>query len=1184
MNKGLFELISHIKSKHRKHGICVFLGAGSDISSGGYLFDELKRNCLKKSGYSIQNDTTLYKLDDMFTDFFRSINQTRRAEILEDIMQNNDYPLSDSYKLLALLVKEKYIDAIVTTNFNNLFEIACKQIGAYVHHFVPGVINLGNFHRDLKPIMIKIHGDICLGEICHLTEDEINDKPYSEAFVSSLESIICNNTIIFSGYSGNDSQITKIFSNNKSKLKDVFWCAPKMPEESSSLYKVISDISTFIKADFDTLFETIAIEVLPDVLLSETEPFFIKTIFSSRMTRLKTSFYSGLEYKEKKERGFRWIRRKAPHLFIESFIMQKDNEGHNLGIICGNPGVGKSVIMAQLCDEHNDICIIPFEMRSLCGTDIIKSIVRSLGYVSKNDMIFLYKYIQWLDENKIPTLFIIDNLNFPDKEKNAANDLNMLFELIYITRRFSNVKFLLSVRVSVLKETDLLLNKLYLNNIIFQFEDKDYFYLDHFSIEELDEAIIKNKMQALYLDSQIKKILAEPVYFGALSKLNKSSNNKFISISDIYESFDNILASNIQGNRLINAKHALEKAAFYMFEKDLQTFCCEDVCLRDNDFSLLLSLNLISGTENQCSFAYNKVAESYFAKYIKRMELINKDNILNYFNKCRNSSFYNGLILYLSFYNDLADTFSLLRYTKKHESIHISAFIQDTINNIACLRSGQLLEQLKMFTLESNLFFSDYLIRSCNYMPDSDAFVLISFILSHSDKFNQYSLKSTKIFAIDRLSYGLRHNRDKFNTKSYLEKHFNALKVENPLLNFLQILWAISQIGPDNTSESQYNNIHEVLLECLSKIVHNEKEIVNEEHYREIYALLLQNANQLLFNSDDTIPEKFHSFVCDTELRNTIQNMNNNIAPSNDDFQRIKSEVDHLNGLTFLICNLAFVSALASNKCDNLLEDFFQTVENNTKVEVLDFFLSILFITEYIKNPLERKYFDKKIHQIVADFPEKIFENPGINRLLKRKTVQDYIEIEFSDSFCPLAAYFYTAPARNYQEEQYTQNDHTQLTLYWNIINELEKTGQYAKMLRIIHAISQMIPIWPNEGFNALERFLKYDSDIIYKAIIKVLEENYIRYPAEAIRFINNNLSYIHSSDLEKIKTAENPLLIDRSLEQLHWVRIIYFLNKINPNIVQKSLVEICNSENLFEAISGVMHLLLNECSAVSIR
>jgi len=99
-----------------------------------------------------------------------------------------------------------------------------------------------------------------------------------------------------------------------------------------------------------------------------------------------------------------------------------------------------------------------------------------------------------------------------------------------------------------------------------------------------------------------------------------------------------------------------------------------------------------------------------------------------------------------------------------------------------------------------------------------------------------------------------------------------------------------------------------------------------------------------------------------------------------------------------------------------------------------------------------------------------------------------------------------------------------------------------------------------------------------------VLEENYSRYPSEAMRFLNNNYIHIKGVDIEKIKMATKTLLFDRTFEQLHWIRILYFLKNTNQHIVQDVLVEICDSDSLYEAVKRIMLMLLNEYCCESIN
>ena len=1179
VNKELFELISHIKSRQRAEGICIFLGAGADIASGGETFSSLKHKFLEKSGHDIPYDTTGIKVDDIFSEYFEKTTRTQRTEILEELMQNSQLSPSDGYKLLALLVREKLVNAVVTTNFNNIYEIACQQMGTPILPFIPSVINPQGFgfHKNVQSMYLKMHGDIVLGNVSHLTEQELNSNDYDESFVSTLENIIINNTIIFSGYSGNDAQIAQIFDRNKSRLKKIFWCDPVQLPNNSPLFTAIGDFARFIRVDFETLLDEISINILPDVILSDNEPPFILSLFFRQKNKLIDNLFSKLDYKQRTQRNTYWIRRKAPHEHIERFLMQEDR---NLCMICGGIGIGKTALVAQICDSSEDINIVPFDMKNLSNGDIIANMVRSLGYFVKSDMIFLFRYFQCLDENKINTLFVIDNLSFAEGSKDGASALNTFFEIVYMARRFNHIKFLVSIRTSIWNEVENYLNTNFMQSTLFRTENDFFFSIGQFSSDELDEAMKKNGLSNCFFDEQTKKLLTEPAYFGLLTKARPSFGQRFVSILDIYESFSEIIKRNFSAANELRIARAFENATHLMFELGDETFDCSKVTIECEQFIELRSLNIFCGEYEKCEFYHQQIAENYFAKGILRKNIIDKNNLVYFAEKCSSSAmFYNGLLLYLALYRSAGETITLLCNVEDQELPEVRAFVQDVFNEMAKLNAQKLIEQLSLLNDDSIVRIADYIVKSCTYMPDNIAFETIALIMRLKVRLVPHIIVNARTFAMDRLSFGMRQIADEDIAKEYFGKQFEKLRTDNPLMDFAMVIRVMSKIGPDNTATRQYKNICATIKAYITSMLCSDIAKIADEDFISMYNSFLRNADTIFFNADDTLPEKFNTFIHDHALRYAVCRPISRELFTEGDVCRIREEVSYLNSLTFFVCNLAFIVACDNQKSVEFFDNYFERLKKGTSVEELDFFLSALFVSEYVRQPLERTYFSEKFKLVISEFSEMVFQNPGIERLQKRKTVRDYIESEFTDGFNPLAFYFYTAPATNYRKYPNKDSDHTNLELYFELADNLAETGQQAKILRILHAVSQMISIWPNEGFNVLSKFFAYESDIVNKAILKVLEENYTRYPAEAMKFIDVNRIRFNNDDIGKLKSVQETLLSSRTLEQLHWARMLYFLKESNPNIARDILAQICESRNLYEAIKGIMLTLLNGCS-----
>lgn len=118
-------IINHINSikrgTYKKRGVCILIGAGADISSGGILFHDLKIRFLKENNCILPHNVSEKLLDEQFEMMVEKLTQDGRCETLDKIMRKHKTP-SEGYSLLVMLAEMGYIDAVITTNFDYLLE------------------------------------------------------------------------------------------------------------------------------------------------------------------------------------------------------------------------------------------------------------------------------------------------------------------------------------------------------------------------------------------------------------------------------------------------------------------------------------------------------------------------------------------------------------------------------------------------------------------------------------------------------------------------------------------------------------------------------------------------------------------------------------------------------------------------------------------------------------------------------------------------------------------------------------------------------------------------------------------------------------------------------------------------------------------------------------------------------
>jgi len=311
-NISKLELVSELNSISKQstlNGICLFLGAGADISSGGVLFSDLKRESV-----SLVRNTKIHEyessdlIDKEFDNIINSLDEASRCMVIEYLIKNSEQWLpSDGYKLLILLAKENCISSVITTNFANLLETTQSQMGIDAFQiFTPATAIPAQYFinsKSKKAIYLKMHGDIDGRLITHLTSLEIQYKSYQTEFISLFEHLIRNETLVFLGYSGWDTKIAEIFEHNISTIKKVYWCNIHEPDENAPLIKLFRKHNInirFLNYNFDNALQIIATEFFKDRTLFHVDSIFIWALIKAKIQKLQTEFFKNIETESKR--------------------------------------------------------------------------------------------------------------------------------------------------------------------------------------------------------------------------------------------------------------------------------------------------------------------------------------------------------------------------------------------------------------------------------------------------------------------------------------------------------------------------------------------------------------------------------------------------------------------------------------------------------------------------------------------------------------------------------------------------------------------------------------------------------------------------------------------------------------------------------------------------------------------
>lgn len=1190
-------LISEIKSimqgNSNYEGLCFFLGAGADIASGGVLFSDLKKRCLSLQGINLPETPSLLDIDIAFDSYFTSLDEESRCAVLASLLrETRTLQPSDGYKLLVLLARERCISSIITTNFDNLLETTATEMGIDTFQiFAPGVSIPATFLINRKPqkaIYLKMHGDVDGRCVTHLTRKELQDREYEKEYRQLFQYLLVHDIIVVAGYSGYDQKIADIFSESIDSIHTVYWCNPSTPDQDAPLVRVLSDAGKmqYIPCGFDNFIEDIAGEVFKERMIFRADSIFIWSLIKAKVAKLQDTYLKNLPIRS----AASVIDRRPALEQYDQFLAQNI---HNMFVLIGNQGVGKSAFITKILrrNEYDNIYVVPITAPGSLTPNASAYLVENLGYVTANPMIVLYQMAEWLRENQRYMVFVFDAIenSHPGKEQ-ISKYLSIIIELAYILRHVPNMKFMLSIREEIWKSVSQSLDRNYLQDILWTENDSyglSTFHLDIFTIDELLDAIQREQQnfdeeELISLPESIQLILREP-YFCDLAL--RTNSLKLISTGGAIGLIPAISRFLETQELTIGDKQALQRLAGKMLLKNSAY-----ISIMDCDYQILPIDNpILEISEDTVSFRHPLFWEYFMIRYFKLQQLCDcvRQPVLNqiidlFLAPETNTYIYESFVLYLSSQDESIDQIcrfliALSRQTKsnRYSSLRINQLTGRIVENWAINRETELLEWVKYVEKqnESFQFLSKRLVYASTYMEDKAAYQFLDLL-----RRNCQSHISLECYVLinDRFSAGLQQV-PAGHEKEYIQEYGRFLKTSNPLNDLVQLLWLMGKIGPDNTSPERYDRI----AACVkSQLIANNQGTLKKQYVTELKESFLRNAYMIFFNANSNLEEKYYCFSSKSKTAPIIRALlGSKDGISFEQLDDIRTCVDHFDEtIEFFVCNLLFIVSMIQDpkRGQKELDSLYASFRNDVSVLELDFFLSALFMSCYVLNPKDRTPYLIRFERITADYETLLFSSAADGRTSSRQRFSDRFDLEFEDGFNALTNYTYTAPSINYMDANLQkQSVDVYLSKYWELLSTLEDAGNYEKMLRLLQAISQMIVNWPEEGFEALCKFVDIKHPIVHRGLIRVLAQNYLRYPKITRRFLKNNEVHFTSQDLLEIYGNTDSNIEYRTLEQLQWARILYFLRTwLDSNGIEKLLSVFLSADTLEKALEEIISVL----------
>lgn len=1121
-------LINHItsirKGAYKTNKLCVLIGAGADITSGGILFRELKLRFLQENGCSLPQNVTDKHLDELFENQVTQMSQDSRCETLDKIMRSHKTP-SEGYLLLVVLAELGYIDAVITTNFDYLLEETQRALDVSPFTiFSPGKSIPEEYYKrrqEISPVYLKMHGDLSDRLVTHLTESEIKNKRYGQAFIDLLRYIIQSHSLIIVGYSGYDTLIAQIFQEEINNIANIYWCNVREPDADSTLANILKLANKlyYINTSFDKLFQDIAANFLKNETLKSTNPVFLPTVVQSKIDNQISFFTEKIRNKEN------LIDRKEECEALEYFLSSFDNK---CAAVIGEPHFGKSCFIYIAMQKFLDISFLPI----ICDQKhtILESIALAIGYDTDVPFPILYNFLKWRNGEKKPLVLVIDDFFNEDGVQNISNHNQMIdfFNLLYIAREFKYIQFIVCFQSSMYDDLESSETFMIFGNII-----SEKIWIGNFSEDDVEKLLIKIGADYNYINTLKKQDFLQIPYVWENLNRNCISINERTDFVKLYT--DTIYEASISSYSF--TKHAfnkiLQKMAynqiFHQKEK-FDTTAQEYIFLQDkgiineeskfmySELSIYFCKQYLRGL-----YRWERLISDLIIPYIEKNKVVSDDQIEVYACILSDISNINDFTLVFDSLNTIISTGNITCASKK--------IVTKTLQKCAKNYTELLERYLDAVDISSySIYLQQCILKVCVEVCPQ--------ILSLWNKANHNSQLSYAAFIL--------YNDNLFN----LIKHYSnaaslkceALRVFENKDGLIRLCHILTYYGWDNMNNEEYLKLKTFVQNNVFPDIRSDEDAI-----KYFIKILIKYSYNIFFNAGEDFEEKF--VCCQNSIIHTlIENvLKGNIVTEEEYSKLLELNTDINNSWLFIVSNIIVVKSMKNNpdKTYNMLCSFWDSVQVPVCVQHLDFYLSSAFWSLYLGIPNDRKRFTVLFKRVIDKYDLILFKLPTTERKSSICKFSQEFDYKFEDGFNPLAFYFYTAPYESLTNGVKWNCGKNDLRVYWELAENLADLGKYDDILRIVHALGQMISIFPTEGYSALENIAKFDHPAIKKGLVRIFKENYLRYGSITKNELEKNIYDFTSNDKEEIMYNSDFLLENRTMEQLHWGRLFYNLEQL---------------------------------------
>ncbi len=249
MTEGQIEDIAYLlkDAKNSKNKPIVFLGAGMSVAGGIPSADKIAEEILSR----FQNKPKIKRIkkeDRTYAKLMACLTTAERNTLLNEYIEKAK--INVGYIYLAHLIKEGYIDYVLTVNFDNLILRAMAMYNLFPPTYDLSILNDMTTSNIETQSVTYLHGTH-RGLWMLNTQDELNK--ISKTCSSFLNKIAERRTWIVIGYSGEDKLLDEI-ANLGSFTNDLYWVTYKDNEPSQRVQEKLLNLpnnNTYLVKGYD---------------------------------------------------------------------------------------------------------------------------------------------------------------------------------------------------------------------------------------------------------------------------------------------------------------------------------------------------------------------------------------------------------------------------------------------------------------------------------------------------------------------------------------------------------------------------------------------------------------------------------------------------------------------------------------------------------------------------------------------------------------------------------------------------------------------------------------------------------------------------------------------------------------------------------------------------------------------